>query len=65
MAELRRQADEAAARMREFQEKHQIVDLDSQARAVVTSVAAVNAQRIAKQMELDYARTFSSADSRR
>ena len=39
VAELRQQADEAAARMREFQEKHQIVDLDSQAKAVVSSVA--------------------------
>ncbi len=58
MAELRKQADEAAARMREFQEKHQIVDLDTQAKAVVSSVATLNAQRITKQMELDYARAL-------
>ena len=62
IAELRRQADESAGRMRDFQEQHQIVDLDSQARALVTSVAAVNAQRIAKQMELSYAQRFSSRD---
>jgi hypothetical protein len=60
--DLRRQADEAAIRVREFQETHQIVDLDSQARAVVSSVAGLNAQRISKQMELDYARTFASED---
>jgi len=60
--ELRQRADEAAARMREFQERHQIVDLDTQARAVVSSVAVLNSQRIAKQVELDYARTFSSRD---
>ncbi len=62
VAELRQQADEAAARMREFQELHKVVDLDSQARAVVSSVAALNAQRISKQMELEYAHRFSAPD---
>jgi hypothetical protein len=45
VVELQQQADEAATRMREFQEKHKIVDLDSQARAVVSSVAALHTQR--------------------
>jgi capsule polysaccharide export protein KpsE/RkpR len=62
VAELRAQADEVASRMRAFQEKHQIVDLESQARALVSSVALLNSQRIAKQMELDYAQRFSAAD---
>jgi uncharacterized protein involved in exopolysaccharide biosynthesis len=62
VVDLRKQADEAATRIREFQETHQIVDLDSQARALVTSVAAVNAQRITKKMELDYARRFAARD---
>jgi capsule polysaccharide export protein KpsE/RkpR len=62
MTELRQQADESAARMREFQEKHQIVDLDTQSKAVVSALAALQAQRISKQMELEYARTFSSRD---
>jgi tyrosine-protein kinase Etk/Wzc len=62
VGQLRHQADEAAARLREFQEKHAIVDLDSQAKAVVNALAALNSQRISKQLELDYARTFSSGD---
>ncbi len=62
VAELRQQVDDAAARAREFQEKHRIVDLDTQAKAVVSSLAALNSQRISKQLELDYARTFSSHD---
>jgi len=61
-SELRKQADESAARVREFQETHQLVDLDSQAKAVVAEVAALTSQRIGKQMELEYARTFSSRD---
>jgi capsule polysaccharide export protein KpsE/RkpR len=62
VAELRQQADDAARRMREFQEQHKIVDLDTQAKAVVSALAALNTQRISKQLELDYQRTFSSRD---
>jgi capsule polysaccharide export protein KpsE/RkpR len=62
VAELRQQADDAGARMREFQEEHHIVDLDTQAKAVVSALAALNSQSITKQLELDYARTFSSRD---
>jgi capsule polysaccharide export protein KpsE/RkpR len=62
VAELSQQADATAARMREFQEKHQIVDLDTQAKAVVSSLAALHGQRISRQMELDYARSFASPE---
>jgi tyrosine-protein kinase Etk/Wzc len=61
-AELTAAADEAARRMKEFQEKHQIVDLDSQARAVVSSAAVLHGQLINKRMELDYTREFASSD---
>jgi tyrosine-protein kinase Etk/Wzc len=62
VAELRQLADDAAARMQEFQEQHKIVDLDTQAKAVVSTLAALNSQRITKQLELEYARTFSARD---
>jgi capsule polysaccharide export protein KpsE/RkpR len=62
VAELRQQADDLSAKMRDFQERYKIVDLDTQAKAVVSSLAALNNQRISKQLELEYARTFSSAD---
>ena len=62
VAELRQQAEASAARVREFQEKHQIVELDAQARAVVSTMATLNAQRISKQMELGYAQTFAARD---
>jgi uncharacterized protein involved in exopolysaccharide biosynthesis len=60
VADLRQQADASATRMREFQEQHQIVDLDSQAKALVTAVASLHGQRINRQMELDYAQSFSA-----
>jgi uncharacterized protein involved in exopolysaccharide biosynthesis len=62
VSELRKEATEAAARMRDFQEEHRIVDLDTQAKAVVTALAGLHAQRVNKQLELDYARTFTSRD---
>jgi len=60
--ELRQAADETSARMREFQEKYRVIDLESQSKAVVSSLAALDTQRITKQLELEYARTFSSGD---
>jgi tyrosine-protein kinase Etk/Wzc len=62
VVELRRIADDVAERMRTFQEKHQIVDLESQAKAVVSSVATLNAQKVMKQLELDYARRYAAGD---
>jgi len=60
--ELRTAADDSAQRMRDFQEKHQVVDLDTQTKAVVSAIATLQSQRISKQLELDYAQTFSSGD---
>jgi capsule polysaccharide export protein KpsE/RkpR len=62
VAELRTEAERAANAMLQFQETHGIVDIDTQAKAVVSAMAALNSQRITKQLELDYARTFSSQD---
>jgi capsule polysaccharide export protein KpsE/RkpR len=62
VTDLRLQADLSATRMREFQERHQIVDLDSQAKAVVSSMAALHGQRIGKQVELGYVQRFSSPE---
>jgi tyrosine-protein kinase Etk/Wzc len=62
VTELRQQADEVASRMRQFQEEHKVVDLDTQAKAVVSAMAALNSQRITKQLELEWARKFSAAD---
>jgi tyrosine-protein kinase Etk/Wzc len=62
VGELTVQADESSARMRAFQEKHQVVDLDAQTKVVVSAMASLQSQRMAKQLELDYARTFSSGE---
>lgn len=60
--ELRDQADAVAQRMLDFEQKYQIVDLETQTKAVVSSLAALRNQQISKELELEYARTFSSSD---
>jgi capsule polysaccharide export protein KpsE/RkpR len=62
VTELRTQADSTSDRMRAFQETHGIVDLDTQAKSVVSALAGLHGQRINKQLELEYAQTFSSGD---
>lgn len=59
---LRKDADAAAERMQTFQEENRIVDMDTQAKAVVSALAGLNTQRISKQLELDFARSFASGD---
>ncbi|MFT3913799.1 MAG: hypothetical protein QM704_06725 [Anaeromyxobacteraceae bacterium] len=62
VTDLRKQAADSAQAMREFQEKYKIVDLETQTRAVVSAVAGLQTQRINRQLELDFARRFASAD---
>jgi uncharacterized protein involved in exopolysaccharide biosynthesis len=62
VTELRHAADESAARMLAFEQEHQIVDLETQSKAVVGALATLNSQKINKQLELEYAMTFSGAD---
>jgi tyrosine-protein kinase Etk/Wzc len=59
-AEMRHQAETSAARMRDFQERNRIVDLDSQAKAVVAALAGIQGERISKEVELGYAREFTA-----
>jgi capsule polysaccharide export protein KpsE/RkpR len=62
VAQLRTQADSTSDKMRDFQERHGIVDLETQAKSVVSALAGLQGQRINKQLELEYAQTFSSGD---
>lgn len=62
VAEMRKEADEAARKLREFEERHKIVDLDSQSKAVVSAMASLRSQEISKELQLSYMNTFSSRD---
>jgi capsule polysaccharide export protein KpsE/RkpR len=56
----RTDVDLASQALREFQEKHQIVDLPEQSKAVISAMASIKGELISKQLELSYLTGFSS-----
>ncbi len=62
VAEMRREADDSARRLREFEEKYKVIDLDSQSKAVVSAMASLRSQEISKELQLSYLNSFSSRD---
>jgi len=62
VAEMRKEADESAKRLREFEEKYKVVDLDSQSKAVVSAMASLRSQGISKEVQLSYLNSFSARD---
>jgi tyrosine-protein kinase Etk/Wzc len=55
----RKDVDAASQKLREFQEKHKIVDLPEQSKAVISAMASIKGELISKQLELSYLRGFS------
>ena len=62
VAEMRKEADDAAGRLREFEEHHKVIDLESQSKAVVSAMASLRSQEISKELQLSYLNSFSSRD---
>src|SRR5262249_6519287 len=54
VAEMRTEADESAARLRAFEERYKIVDLETQSKAVVSAMASLRSQEISKDLQLSY-----------
>jgi len=59
---MRREADDSARRLRDFEQRHKIVDLESQSKAVVSAMASLRSQEISKELQLSYLNSFSSRD---
>jgi tyrosine-protein kinase Etk/Wzc len=62
VAEMRKEADESARRLRDFEEQHKVIDLESQSKAVVSAMASLRSQEISKELQLSYLSSFSSRD---
>lgn len=62
VAEMRREADDSARRLREFEERYKVVDLESQSKAVVSAMASLRSQEISKELQLSYLNSFSARD---
>lgn len=62
VAEVRKDADESARKLRQFEETHKIVDLEAQSKAVVSTMASLRGQEISKQLQLSYLNRFAASD---
>jgi tyrosine-protein kinase Etk/Wzc len=60
VVKARQDVDEASKKLREFQEKHKLVDLPEQSKAVISAMASIQGNLISKQLELSYLSGFSA-----
>jgi tyrosine-protein kinase Etk/Wzc len=60
VVKARHDVDESSRKLREFQEKHKIIDLPEQSKAVISAMATIQGELISKQIELSYLTSFSS-----
>jgi uncharacterized protein involved in exopolysaccharide biosynthesis len=60
VASARKDVDEASLRLREFQERHKVIDLPEQAKAVISAMASIKGELVSKELELSYLSSFAS-----
>lgn len=61
LVDSRKRLDAASKALREFSERNRIVDIEEQARGVVSAIASLEGQRISKELELAYQQVFASS----
>jgi uncharacterized protein involved in exopolysaccharide biosynthesis len=59
--QARADVDQASQALREFQEKHKVVDLTEQSKAVISAMASIKGELLSKQNQLSYLRGFASS----
>ena len=62
VAKARADVDEASRKLREFQEKHHLVDLPEQSKATISAMASIQGELLSKQLELSYLSSFSASN---
>ena len=60
VVKARQDVDKASQQLREFQERHKIIDLPEQSKAVISAMASIQGELLSKQLELSYLNSFSS-----
>jgi capsule polysaccharide export protein KpsE/RkpR len=60
VTKARSDVDEASRKLRDFQEKHKVVDLTEQSKAVISAMASIKGELLSKQLELSYLSSFSA-----
>jgi len=56
----RKDVDQASRELRAFQEKHKLIDLPEQSKAVISAMASIKGDLLSKQLQLSYLTSFSS-----
>jgi len=59
VVKARQDVEDASGKLREFQEKHHIIDLPEQSKAVMSAMASLEGEMLSKQLELSYLSRFS------
>lgn len=57
--------DRSSTALREYQERHRVLDLTAQSKAVISAIATLEGDLISKRLQLAYLRGFASADEPR
>lgn len=60
VASARKAIDDASRALREFQERHKLIDLPEQAKAVISAMASMKGELLSKQLELSYVSGFAA-----
>ncbi len=60
LSKARIDIDTASRKLRAFQEKHKVVDLPEQSKAVISAMAEIKGEMLSKQIELSYLSSFAS-----
>jgi tyrosine-protein kinase Etk/Wzc len=60
VVKARKDVEETSQKLREFQEKHRIIDLPEQSKAVMSAMASLQGEMLSKQLELSYLARFSA-----
>jgi len=59
VASARKAVDDASRGLRDFQERHKLIDLPEQTKAVISAMASMKGELISKQLELSYVSGFA------
>lgn len=65
VAKAQDDVDRSSRALREYQERHRVLDLTAQSKAVISAIAELEGDLISKRLQLSYLRGFASPDEPR
>jgi len=65
VAKTQEEVDRSSTALREYQERHRVLDLTAQSRAVISAIATLEGDLISKRLQLAYLRGFASPEESR